>query len=100
MYIFIREDLIPEQMIVQASHAAHMVGCAQKDKEIPHVVLIGAKDVNEIIDISGWLSRENIAHEMFYEPDIGEYTAIATHSLRGPERIPFVDFETLKIKKD
>lgn len=98
IYLFIRKDLSREQQIIQTAHAIHMAGMNQLEKNIiPHAVLIGAENNEELFDISEYISANNIEHEIFFEPDINQYTAIATHPIKGEQqRAIFANFETLK----
>ncbi len=90
MYIFIREDLTTPQKIVQASHAALEAGFVyDKPPSSTHLVLLGAKNQEDLLSISNHLKKCNIDFQMFYEPDYDTgFTAIATRPLFGEERIP------------
>jgi hypothetical protein len=90
MYIFIREDLTTPQKIVQASHAALDAGFAyDKPAGSTHIVLMGAKNEEELLKIRERLNNYGIDSQMFYEPDYDTgYTAIATKPLFGDERLP------------
>lgn len=86
VYLFVRDDLSIPQQIVQTAHA---VDCMRSDAipdDVNHMVLIGAGDQEELIVIAQHLSDCDIKHEMFFEPDISAYTAIATQPLRGQMR--------------
>ena len=80
-YVFIRTDLSYAQQIVQASHATLEAGFKFEQPE----------------EIS---SENNIEHEMFYEPDIEQYTAIATRAMYGEEREIFSELRTYRPKAD
>lgn len=92
MYLFVREDLSHSQQIVQAAHAVD-----ELNKKIPHnpgnyMVLCGAKSEDHLHEIATHLQRFNIEHELFFEPDIDSFTAIATRPLIGDERKPLKHF--------
>lgn len=96
MYIFVRSDLTHAQQIVQASHAVD-----ELNKKHPHppgnyMVLCPAKDERDLLRISMWLEDHGIVHEMFHEPDLPGYTAIATQPLKGDQRKPMRKFQILK----
>lgn len=80
MYIFVRKDLSSSQIVVQAAHAA--VESARKhlkhDDIHPHFVLLSVNNLDELIKVANKLEKENILFEIFFEPDIGEHTSIAT----------------------
>ena len=86
MYLFVREDMSHAQQIVQTAHAVD-----ELNKKIPHkpgnyMVLCGAKSEDHLHEIVTYLQRFNIDHELFFEPDINGFTAIATKPLIGNER--------------
>ena len=96
MYLFCRNDISHAQQIVQTAHAVD-----ELNKRIPHdpgnyMVLCGADSEAELFGISSWLTERSIEHEMFYEPDIEAFTAIATAPLKGKDRHPMRRF---KLKK-
>ena len=70
IYTFIREDLSPEQKIVQIGHACYEAGKLFRDDQgISNLVLLSAKDENALIDISEKLGMRGIKFYIFYEPD-------------------------------
>lgn len=82
MYVLVRDDLGESYKFVQGFHAL-----AQWMIDFPDVwknstiVVLEAKDEDEIINISKKLRKENIDYSMFFEPDLGnEITSIATYS--------------------
>ena len=96
MYLFIREDLSTPQQIIQTSHAAHVIGKNQECDSVPNAVLIGAKTEYDLLGIKEYLDYFEIAHEMFYEPDISQHTAIATYPLVGDQRLPLRKFDLMR----
>lgn len=99
IYFFIRRDLSSKQQIIQTAHATQMMAIrAYKEtgyEGIPNAVLMGALDEPDLLDIKRYLDDNDIKSEMFFEPDISSYTAIATFPLEGDERIPLRSFKTL-----
>lgn len=81
-YIAIRKDLPIPQQIIQATHAQQGIGA---DK-ITNTVLISAKDELDLLKLSARFSEIGIEHHTFWEPDIGEHTAIATIPIHPDER--------------
>ena len=98
MYIFIREDLSHAQQIVQAAHAALEAGFVyDQPKDSTHIVLIGAKNEEELLKISQYLKNCSIDSQIFYEPDFDTgYTAIATKPLYGEERQPLKKYSLFR----
>jgi len=81
-YLFIRRDLSPAQQIIQATHAQQGIGA----DGITNTVLIGAKDEYDLLLHAARLSEHGIEHHTFWEPDIGEHTAIATKPIKPEAR--------------
>jgi hypothetical protein len=79
-------------MAVRAGYNDYFVAA---DHDIPNAVLIGARTENALLDIQEYLEENDIKHEMFYEPDISAFTAIATYPLKGKERLPLRKFRTM-----
>lgn len=97
MYLFIRQDLSPPQQIVQTAHAVDELNKWYKSgKDTNHMVLFPAKHEDDLRSISERLERLGIEHEMFYEPDISAYTAIATRPLIGDERVPLRKYRLMQ----
>ena len=100
-YVFIRNDLSYAQQIVQASHATLEAGFKFKQpEEISSIVLFPAKDENDLFDVSKYLRSKGIEHELFYEPDIEQYTAISTRAMFGEERAVMAEYRTYRAKAD
>jgi hypothetical protein len=88
VYVIIRRDLSFEQQIVQTNHAC-VAAARFYDNAVAntHLVLLEAKDEDELLMISKRLAAQDIGHEVFYEPDnaIG-YSALATEPLINERR--------------
>jgi transcriptional regulatory protein LevR len=96
IYLFIRKDLSPQQQIIQASHVTHLIGTKQPEiTETPNTVLIGLHSKDGLSEMVQYLDSNEIPYELFYEPDIEEYTAIATYPLRGKDRTPLRRFSLM-----
>lgn len=84
IYTFIREDLSPEQRIVQLGHACHEAGKLldpNEHTEPSTMALLSAKNEDDLICIAEHLDERGIEYHMFYEPDISSYTAICTRPI-------------------
>lgn len=87
IYLFIRDDLTHPQQIIQAAHATELVAkTLPPNSPVCHMVLIGCKDLMQLESTAADLDFEGIAYKMFYEPDIGQHTAIATLPISGDAR--------------
>jgi hypothetical protein len=93
MYVFVREDLSPPQQIVQAAHASALIG--EQYHANTNIVLFGSSSEDELKHHAQYLESHDIEFEMFYEPDISQYTAIATQPLVGVSRKPLRKFKLL-----
>ena len=74
------------QQIVQSAHAVD-----DMNKDFPHgkgnyMVLCGVADETELLDTALYLTENDIWFTMFFEPDVGSHTAIATRPLFKKER--------------
>lgn len=97
MYLFIREDLSIPQLIVQASHAAYEAGAGfDQPHKTPNVVLIGVSSQDHLKQTADYLGTHGIEFEMFYEPDVDEYTALACKPVYGVTRNVFKHFHLFR----
>lgn len=98
IYTFIRNDLSPEQRIVQIGHACYEAGKRFEDVGISNLVLLHAENEMELEDIAYQLDMRGIDYYMFYEPDYGTgHTAICTRPItENRERKIFKTFELFK----
>lgn len=94
-YLFIREDLSPPQQIIQTAHAVDelnkMIGPSLHGTD--NMVLFTAKSENHLFEISERLGLADIKHKTFFEPDIDQFTAIATEPIFGERRDFFRNFK-------
>lgn len=118
---FTRQDMIPEQQIVQTAHAAYKLGMAQgleqqemmkrnvKDGYIPyvttpnpdetHFTVIGVRNLEALNAVEEILKKFGYKYEVFNEPDIGgENTSIAVYPIDSKDRGPLLAFNLLKVK--
>lgn len=82
-YIFVRTDISIEQQLVQASHAALEAGFTfEKPVQTSSIIMIPAKDQEELYAIGNRLELHSIKFHMFFEPDFGMgHSAIATEPI-------------------
>lgn len=87
-YIFVRTDISYEQQLVQAAHAALEAGFEfDKPHETSSIIIIPAKNKDELYKIAARLETNRIQFKMFHEPDFGMGdSAIATQPLTTPEQ--------------
>ena len=93
MYLFTRADLSIPQQIVQTAHAVDEIGMRHKSDGTNFMVLCDAASEEHLFTIAECLDKHEIDYEMFFEPDIGQHTAIATQPLRGSQRTPLRKFQ-------
>lgn len=93
----VRKDLPPEQQTVQAVHAAFDSGkyfANPNDCDTPSVVICSVSDEQELIQAVHRLTRRNVDHVLFTEPDMGhEATALATAPINGKTRRIFSNYQ-------
>lgn len=85
IYTFIRQDISPEQRIVQLGHACHEAGKLlphQEHTEPSTMILLSARDQSDLKSIAEQIDRAGIEFYMFWEPDneMG-YSAICTRPI-------------------
>lgn len=83
IYCFIREDISPEQKIVQLGHACHEAGKllpANEFREPSTMILLSARDEADLKSISRRIDCAGIDHSMFYEPDAMPNGKVMGHS--------------------
>jgi hypothetical protein len=96
IYLFVRKDLSVPQQVIQTVHAAQLTGWACGNLQVPNAVLVGAQSEDDLLTIREYLIDHDVPHEMFYEPDVFAYTAIATYPLKGKERAPLKHFQLMR----
>lgn len=112
LYIFVRQDMIPEQQAVQAAHATFKAGAKIRAAELKtnrrepfnpdktHFVLLGVPNLNtlnELYDKYNDDRTNNFGTYPFYEEDIGgEMTAFACGIVTQEHRHKFAGFNLLK----
>jgi hypothetical protein len=83
IYTFVREDISPEQKIVQIGHACYEAGKIFQDNcGISNLILLSVQDESELKNVARNLDRRGIEFHAFYEPDnqMG-YSAICTQPI-------------------
>lgn len=60
------------------------------------MVLFSVKDEDELLKVNRYLWDYSIRRTTFFEPDIREYTSIATEPLRGERRLLMKKFRLKK----
>lgn len=108
-YIFVRQDIKPEQQMVQVGHVCMQMGDAMADMEAStiqepydatktHFVLVGVRNLQALLAVDSILDKFGYLYERFIEDDLNnEMTAIATFPIKEIFRGPLQAFNTLKI---
>jgi hypothetical protein len=86
IYTFIRRDISPEQQRVQLGHACYEAGKKFADNHgISSLILLSARDREDLENISRKLEEKGIDFYMFFEPDDGMgYSAICSEPIVNP----------------
>lgn len=97
VYIFVRRDLPPAQIAVQASHAAYEAASFHSsDLDHPHFVLLGIRDQRELERALARTQSAGIQVKPFYEADRDdELTAFATQPIFEQQRSFFRRYNCL-----
>lgn len=99
MYILVRRDLSPEQMLVQSCHAVAEAArnFVPSDMEHPHFVVCGVKDEAALKKAYRKIQEQDIRCCAFYEADIDDQmTALATEPVYDTARLHFRNYQLLK----
>lgn len=121
VYFFTRQDISPEQQVVQTAHVALQLGVmSQRIVEkaagtpvVPHYVnenvdpketyftVIGVRNLVALEAVEEILRRFGFLYEKFFEPDLGqgEFTSIATYPIPESEKGVLNAFNLLTIKR-
>jgi len=104
-YFFTRQDISPEQQIVQTAHSALCLGVRAKeggatiDPDTLNFVVVGVRDLAGLLAVQEILQEFNFLYEIFYESHMrDEPTSIAVYPVSEHARGILKAFNTLKIK--
>lgn len=121
-YIFTRQDISPEQQIVQSAHATFQLGVnsqrvftqktAEGDVTMPYLVnegivaeethftLVGVRSLGALNAVISILEKFGYKYEAFFEPDLnnGEITSVAVYPISEYMKGPLEAFNLLKLK--
>lgn len=101
IYIFVRQDLSPEQQAVQAAHVTLVLGNKLKRDDVSELyfTLIGIPRLIDFKEVAKELKEHGTKYEVFYEPDQGStLTAIATHPIPKSRRGNLLKYKLLRFK--
>lgn len=99
VYVLVRKDLTPEQITVQACHAAiEAAPLIPPDLDHPHLVVCGVNSETHLEQAAYRLEKAGIRYRPFREADIDDQlTAIATEPIFGEDRRHFKKYNCLKM---
>ena len=99
-YIFVRQDISPEQQLIQFGHAACVMGKNLPDEVCPkslNFVGIGVKTEYDLFMAMDRMVRSDVSYHAFTEPDLrNEITAVASVPVKGTAREAFKKYNTLR----
>ncbi len=100
VYVFVRQDLSPEQQLVQSAHATLVLGhklAKRKDVSELYFAVIGIPQLCDFVDVLKTLKTHGTKYVVFYEPDQGNtITAIATMPVKKTKRGILLNYKRLK----
>ena len=103
-YIFVRQDISPEYQLVQAAHAAMVLGYNLGEEHNPretYFAVCGVENSKELLSTAIHLESNNFLYESFIEPDIGnQITAIATYPIHWNDRQALRKYKKLTFTKE
>lgn len=100
-YFFTRQDIRPEQQLVQTAHVAMKLGTKLDDADDPdntYFTCVGVRNSEALAAVQKILQAFKIKYELFFEPDLngGEYTALAVYPVDEDKRDILLAFNLLK----
>ena len=105
VYFFTRQDISPEQQLVQTAHVAYRAGFRACDEDIDidprevYFIVIGVRDLEALNAISNLLTLLDINYTDFSEPDLNnELTSVATNPINEDKRGVLLAFNLLEFK--
>jgi hypothetical protein len=114
-YFFTRQDISPEQQVVQTAHAAFQLGVnsqrwidnppanqqvhADVKAEETYFAVVGVRNLDGLNAVQKILDKFHIKYEVFFEPDLnnGENTSIAVYPIQEDKRDILLAFKLLSI---
>ncbi len=99
IYTFIRNDISPEQKIVQLGHATWEAGQRFSNPGvISSLILLNADNEDDLVSIARKLDEKGIEYYMFFEPDNNMgYSALCTRPMStNKERAIFSKWDLYK----
>lgn len=116
-YFFTRQDISPEQQVVQTAHAAFQLGVnsqrwidnppanqqvhADVNAEETYFTVVGVRNLDGLNAVQKILDKFHIKYEVFFEPDLnnGENTSIAVYPIQEDKRDILLAFNLLSINR-
>ena len=102
VYFFTRQDISPEQQVVQTAHVALKLGCvfgADIKPDETYFTVVGVRNQEALLAAMRILIAFEFPFTDFVEPDMGgELTSIATTPIDEDKRGPLLAFNLLTIK--
>jgi len=101
-YFFTRQDISPEQQLVQTAHVAMKLGAKLGSTENPdntYFTCVGVRNLAGLEAVEKILQKFGFKYEKFFEPDLGQHTAIAVHPIDEESRDVLLAFNLLSIRR-
>lgn len=104
-YFFTRQDISPEQQIVQTAHSALCLGVRAKEMgfdiepDTLNFVVVGVRNFAGLVAVQEILDKFGYSYEVFHESNLNdEPTSIAVYPVPEYERGPLLAFNSLRLK--
>lgn len=97
MYAFVRKDLPQVQQIVQTAHAVdELRRTVNHHTDTANLILFSVENERELLHVRDFLDMNGVSNHVFYEPDVSQFTALATEHLVGAQRAIMSGFKMYK----
>ena len=103
VYIFTRQDLSPEQIVVQSSHVTMKMGYylgkspKSEDPDTTHFVLVGVRNEEALLAVVEILTSFNYQYEVFIESDEIGVTSVSTYPIDEDKKGILQAFNLMKM---
>jgi len=99
-YLFVRKDLSPEQVVVQAAHVAMYAGNVFEKAHKRNLVVIEVADQNRLLDAIIHLVELGIKYQTFIESNGVGLTSVCTDSVDPATQIHLKGYQLLRFDRE
>jgi hypothetical protein len=96
LYIFTNKNLTASQIAVQSIHSAFELAITNKIESHPSVVLLRAKDEEELLKQKELIESFGLKTTIFFEPFYNQYTSFAVEPISEDLKYLFKKFRLIQ----